>query len=309
MQFSISLSPHERFASVEPMLEVAKRADALGYFGVQLPEHIIMPVKLGLEPVNVVWFDNFVLGSHIASHTQRLRLIFGVMVVPYRPPVQTAKLISTLDVVSKGRLICGIGAGWMRSEFRNLGMPFEERGAITGEYLRAMKALWTQERPSFQGKYVSFSSLIFLPKCIQQPHVPMWVGGSGPRVLRRVVELGDGWMPMVGEREDMARDIARIKEQAAAAGRDPKTLAFSFSIVAGPRDEYSEKTRRHVAKERNIVRPEALTAAEVVDLIVAYERAGFTHLGVNWRWRTLDEYLERMEWFAREVMPAFQRSA
>ncbi|MBI3743109.1 MAG: LLM class F420-dependent oxidoreductase [Chloroflexi bacterium] len=308
LRFSTPLSPHERWADMEPMVRAAQRAEALGYFGVTLPEHIVMPVKLGVEPMNVVWFDNFVLGSHIASLTQRIRLIFCVMVVPYRPAVQTAKQIATLDQVSKGRLIVGVGAGWMRAEFRNLGLPFDERGAMTDEYLAAMRALWTQESPSFQGKHVSFTSLIFQPKCYQKPHAPLWIGGSGPRILRRVVEHGQGWMPMVGTIDDMARDIREVKQRTKAAGRDPDALDFSFSIVVGERDEYSEKARAHVVKERNVIRPQAVTVPEIVDLLGEYRAAGFTHLGVSWKWRTIPEYMEGLEWFAREIMPRVSSS-
>lgn len=306
MHFSIPLFPYDRWGGVEPIVKAAQQAEAMGFFGVTFPEHIIMPVRPDVPPVSVVWYDNFVLAAHIATLTRRLRLIFNVMVVPYRPPVQTAKMVSTLDAVSNGRLIVGVGAGWLRGEFRTLGVPHAERGTITDEYLRAMKALWTQEKPAFAGKYVSFANIAFLPKCVQQPHVPLWIGGSGPRPLARVVELGDGWAPMVGELPALQRDIATIKDKVRAAGRDPTRLEFSFSIAFGERDESSERARTHASRGAAEQRPLARAPGEVVDLVGQHREAGFTHLGLSFNWETPADYLKQLEWFAAKVMPAFK---
>ncbi|MCH8189841.1 MAG: LLM class F420-dependent oxidoreductase [Chloroflexi bacterium] len=305
MRFSINLFPYDRWGGIEPIAQAAKRADELGFFGVSFPEHIVMPVKPGVPPVSAVWYDNFVLASHIATVTQRIRLIFNVMVVPYRPPIQMAKLVSTLDVVSQGRLILGVGAGWLRGEFRVLGLPHDERGAMTDEYLRAMRILWTEENPEFEGKYVSFSRVAFLPKCVQKPHVPIWVGGSGPRPLRRTVELGDGWSPMVGNLDELSRDITWIKEQVRAAGRDPDALDFSYSITIGEQDEASKTASRHAARSERVDRQSATTAADVIEMVRRHQDAGLNHLGVGWSWERPADYMERLEWFASDVLPAF----
>ncbi len=304
--FSAPLFPYDRWGGVQPMVRAVQRAEEMGFAAVQFPEHIVMPVRPDVPPVSAVWYDNFVLASHMASLTKSIRLIFNVMVVPYRPPVQTAKLISTLDVVSGGRLTVGCGAGWLRGEFRVLGVPHAERGALTDEYLRAMKVLWTQDNPEFQGKYVSFSRLAFLPKCVQKPHVPLWIGGSGPRPRARVIELGDGWAPMVGELPDLKRDIATVKELAKAAGRDPERLDFSFSIAFGERDETSEKARTHASQGAAEQRPLATTADAVIELAGRYRDAGFTHLALSFNWRTVADYERQLEWFAGKVMPAFK---
>ena len=149
-------------------------------------------MKSGVPPVSTVWYDGFVLGAHLAAMTRRIRMVFNVLVVPYRPAIVLAKLVSTLDVVSGGRLTLGVGAGWIKGEFKALNIPYAERGAITSETLRAMKVLWTEEHPSFEGRYTSFSNIAFEPKCLQQPHVKIWIGGSGAAPLQRAVELGDG---------------------------------------------------------------------------------------------------------------------
>jgi len=256
------------------------------------------------DEASVVWYDDFVLASHLATRTRRLRFIFNVLVVPYRPPVLLAKLVSTLDVVSGGRLTLGVGAGWLKGEFRILGVPYSQRGALTDEYLRAMKTLWTQERPEFSGPTVSFSRLAFEPKCVQRPHVPIWIGGSGPAPLRRVVELGDGWSPMVGELPELARDIRWIREAVRERGRDADALAFHGDIGIGEPDDFTVKAREHVRQGASAaVRRGPASADEVVERAGRYREAGFTHLSFFFAWDQPSDYLARLEWIAANVMP------
>jgi len=307
MSFSVGLSPYDRWDGIGSIAQAAQLAEELGFFGVQFPEHIIMTVRPDSPRFMTLWYDNFVLAAHVATLTKRIRLNFNVMVVPYRPPVQTAKLVSTLDQVSQGRLILGVGVGWLRGEFRTLGIPFHERGAITDEYLRAMKVLWTEEEPSFSGKYTSFSNIAFEPKCVQKPHVPIWVGGSGPGPLRRVVELGDGWAPMVGSVEELARDVVWIKEQARAAGRDPEGIDFSYSISIGEGDPDQDQARRAVtAGQHGASEPLSRTPEEVIDAIGRHRDAGFNHMSIGFNWEKPADMMGHMEWFAAKVMPAFK---
>lgn len=306
MRFSIPLSPYGRFKSVAEIGEVAKLAEELGFFGIALPEHIVMPQKDG-PPVRSIWYDNFVLGSHLATLTKRLHIVFTVLVVPYRPPIQTAKLIATLDTVAQGRLVCGVGAGWLKGEFRTLGVPFEERGAITDEYLRAMHVLWTQDTPSFKGEYVNFSNIAHEPRCYQKPHVPLWVGGSGPRVMRRVVEMGNGWIPMSGALAEIGADIASLKKALHAAGRDPATVDYSYSIIFGERDEKSERTRTHPTGGRTTMRPSYVSPFEAITGIGGHQTVGLNHLLLSFNWRTAEELAAFMRNFARDVLPAFSR--
>jgi len=305
MRFIAPLSPYDRFKNIGEIGEVARLAEGLGFYGVALPEHVIMPQKGDGLPTRTMWYDNFALGAHLATLTERLRIIFTVMIVPYRPPIQAAKLISTLDVVSKGRLICGVGAGWLRGEFRTLGVPHAERGAMTDEYLRAMRALWTQERPSFEGKYARFSNIAFEPKCHQKPHVRLWMGGSGERVIRRIAELGDGWMPMSGTLKEIGADIGTIKRATAEAGRDPEALDFCYSMIVGERDEESERSRAHPTGGRTTVRRDYLTAQDAIAGVREHQAVGLNHLLLSFNWRTADELQEHMCRFSKEVMPAF----
>src|SRR5207245_4653190 len=135
--------------------------------------------------------------SFLAGATQRIRLATSVMIAPYRNPIITAKMLASLDVLSQGRVIVGLGVGWMKEEFDNLNAPrFEERGRVTDEYILAFRELWTNDNPSFNDKYCNFSDVIFLPKQIQKPTTPIWIGVHSKQALRRVVAWGAGWNPI-----------------------------------------------------------------------------------------------------------------
>ena len=159
----------------------------------------------------------------------KIKLLTSVMVVPHRPAVLTAKVLSTIDVLSKGRLIVGCGAGWMREEFEAIeAHDFDRRGAVTNEYIRAFKELWTSDDPTFDGEFTKFSNINFEPKPVQKPHPPIWIGGESPVALRRVARLGDAWYPIgmnptypVGTVEQMSESLSRIRAYAEEAGRDP----------------------------------------------------------------------------------------
>ena len=311
MTFSIFMPPYDRWKSVDEIGEAARLADSLG-FDMSFGEHIVRPVAAGVPTGPVVYYDIFVLASHLATLTKRARLIFNVLVVPYRPPVLAAKLISTLDVISKGRLVVGTGVGWARGEFAALGVPFEERGAITDEYLRAMKVLWTEENPTFAGKYVAFSDIVFAPKCVQKPHVPLWIGGGGRAPLRRTVELGDGWSPSDTSKnadslDSLARDILWIKEHAEATGRDPAALDFAFWIDIGPLDPAWPGRARSSPSEhpsRPIQKAPVQTVEDARGLVLAYRKAGFNHFHLRFDWREAADMMRGMEWFASKVLPA-----
>jgi probable F420-dependent oxidoreductase len=180
------------------------------------------------EPLSVL---NFLAGC-----TERIRLGVHVLIIPYREPVFTAKVLATLDALSGGRLAVGAGAGWMEEEFAALGLSnFAERGAVTNEYLLLFKELWTKENPEFRGKYVKVSDIGFLPKPIQRPHPPIWIGGHSPAALRRVALVGDGWMPIalrppsLLRPPEMADKAARLRRLLHDAGRAEDEVAISVT--------------------------------------------------------------------------------
>lgn len=198
---------------------------------------------------NRTWYDLPTLCAYLAFATSRIRFLMSALVLPYHHPVRIAKALATLDVISKGRVLCGIGVGWMEDEFNRLGVPFTERGAITDEYLRAMQVLWTEETPRFIGRYVAFAEARSEQKPVQRPYSPLLIGGSGPRALRRAVELGDGWYPMTGNPAEVRAGIAPIRELALARGPDPAAWS-SATQASRSSPTRTQPVRRHMSGER-----------------------------------------------------------
>jgi probable F420-dependent oxidoreductase len=181
-----------------------------------------MPADQGfLEPIPALGF--------LAGVTKRVRLGTWVLVLPHRNAIVTAKMFATLDVLSGGRVMLGAGIGWMEEEITLLGAPFKQRSALSDEYLRAMKELWTNPDPQFEGKFVRFSGIKCEPKPLQKP-LPVWIGGHSPRAMRRVAELGEGWVAVPKSFEGFKETYETLKTAAAKAGRDMK----SIQIMIGP---------------------------------------------------------------------------
>ena len=303
VRFGVPLFPYDRWGGIGPIGEAARQAESLGFAALTFPDHVVMPTRPGVPPVSAVWYDPFVLGAHLATLTERIRLVYNVLVVPYRPPVQLAKAVSTLDMVSNGRVTLGVGAGWIKGEFRVLGIPYAERGPLTDEYLRAMRVLWTEDEPHFEGETVRFGQLAFEPRCVQRPHVPLWIGGSGPRNMRRVVELGDGWTPMVGNLEELRTGADWIREQLAARGRDVAGFAFCYGVNVGERDPERDRARSHAAGADLMDRRADDSPQAAIDRVGALAEIGFRDVTLSFKWESPADYRDRLEWLARARPP------
>src|SRR5438552_12114498 len=185
------------------------------------------PDKAYLEPVAVL--------AAAAVCTSRARLGSTVFILGHRHPVVMAKMLTTIDALSGGRLICGVGVGWWKEELDILGVPFHQRGRQADEMLRVFKALWTQDNPSFEGEFFRFKDIGFAPKPVQKPHPPIWVGGDSPGALRRVVTLGDGWHATSKPPEELAKSLVELR-LAAEAGRRPfETGELAVRVALGGR--------------------------------------------------------------------------
>ena len=155
--------------------------------------------------------------SFLAGITSSAKLLTAILVLPNRPPILAAKMLATIDVLSKGRLIVGCGVGWMREEFEALGSPpFEKRGAVANEYIRVFRELWTQDNPTFEGTYCRLANVEFAPKPVQKPHPPIWTGGESAPALRRAGRLADGWFPFT---QDVHVPLGNPKQFAAYAAK------------------------------------------------------------------------------------------
>ena len=303
MRFSLWLYPYFRWGGIEAMGAAARRAEELGFSSISISDHTICPVGSEAGGVTPVWYDWVVLATYLAALTERARLVCCV-VLPHRRLLPMAKQIATIDVVSRGRFTLVACAGWLRPEFELLGVPFAERGAITDEYLRAMKVLWTEDDPRFAGRYVSFSDIVFEPKCAQRPHVPIWIGGRGKRPLKRVLELGDGWMPMGGDLDQELEDVvARIKAEAGARGRDGDALDFRYTIEVGERGAALAQLSQTVTSSSATATVPGDSPDAAAETISRFAQAGFTELAVNFAGHSAADCFERLEWFAAEVMP------
>ena len=179
-------------ATVEDMVNVARACDDAGFLYVAVCHHVAIP-REPAEMMSTTWFDPVPTLAYLAARTARTRLMTNVYVAAYQHPLQTAKAFATIDTLSGGRVILGVGAGHVEGEFDALGVPFHERGRMSDEYIEAIIELWTQKEPTFKGRYVSFSDVAFEPKPFQKPHLPIWMGGDADAVLKRIARFATGW--------------------------------------------------------------------------------------------------------------------
>jgi len=218
MKFGVWLPNCRHLATPEIIRGTAVRAEELGYDSVWVSDHVVVP-RANIPNFGTTIFDPLVTLGVVAGATRRVQLGTTVLIVPYRNAVVTAKMVSSLDALSGGRVVLGVGAGWVAAESAMLGVPFAERGAMTDEYLRAMQELWTSPTPSFAGRYTQFGDVVFEPKPIQKPHPPIWVGGHSHAALRRAAEFGAAWHPINRAPAELRAGRAELARQSAARGR------------------------------------------------------------------------------------------
>ena len=236
MKYGLSIFPTDY--SIEPA-RLAREAEARGFESLWFPEHSHIPAERrspwpGGPELPKMYYDvlePFTALAAAAAVTTRLKLATGICLVVQRDPIQLAKNVATLDRVSNGRFLFGIGAGWNAEEMRNHGTEFKTRIALMRERVLAMKELWTKSKPEFHGKFVEFAPVMTWPKPVQKPHPPIHVGGGFPRAAERAIDYGDGWMPIFG-RDEILERIPEVQERVRAAGRDPEK--FEISIFAAP---------------------------------------------------------------------------
>ena len=220
--------------SVDPAV-IAKRAEELGFASYWVPEHAIIPIKTsspypgsedGIIPDEYGRItDPFVSLARASAVTKTIELGTGICLIPERNPLELAKEVATLDHFSGGRFILGIGAGWLREETEIMGGDFDHRWGQTKDAILAMKELWTQDEAAYHGKYYDFPAVRSFPKPARKPHPPVYMGGSSKYVFKRVVEWGDGWMPVLSPVEDIKEGRQHLNAMAEQAGRDPKEIA------------------------------------------------------------------------------------
>lgn len=249
MQIGFNLPNSGPLSAVSSMVEIAQQGEAMGYDYLTLTDHVVLPdtrvpgypySETGefYESAPIERHEQLMGMAYIAAKTTRVRLVAAVMVVPHRPAVLAAKMLATLDVLSGGRLVVGIGAGWLKSEFDAVvTTPFAERGAVTDEYIDAFKVLWSERSPRFAGKYVKVEGVVLEPKPVQQPHPPIWVGGESGPSMRRAARVGDVWYPIGSNNQHLLdtlprlkAGIARLRQLTAERGRDPNAVGVAYRV-------------------------------------------------------------------------------
>ncbi|MCH8226079.1 MAG: LLM class F420-dependent oxidoreductase [Chloroflexi bacterium] len=309
--FGCSLPTAGALASPENLRSLAQRAEDLGFDSVWVSDHVVVPRHVesfypyapdGVPTFrpDLPYFEPLAALNFLAGCTQRVRLGTHVLILPYRNPVVTAKTLATLDVLSGGRVILGAGVGWMEEEFLALGLDtYHQRGAVTDDYIRLFKELWTKDEPEFHGEHYQVSGVGFEPKPVQKPHLPIWIGGHTGPAIRRAAQLGDGWMPIglrppaILEPEELAVKIARLRTLTVRAGRPENAVAVCFSTGVTFNDTPGP------SRQMVTGRPEQIAAdlRQYQDLGV--ENFIFNFPGAD----SAAGIQESMERFSREVMP------
>jgi probable F420-dependent oxidoreductase len=296
MQIGVWIPNCRHLATPENIRGAAVRAEELGYDSVWVSDHVVVP-HANVVNFGETIFDPLVTLAVIAGATRRVRLGTTVLIVPYRNAVVTAKMVSSLDALSGGRVVLGIGAGWVAAESAMLGVPFAERGAMTDEHLEAMRELWTSAAPSFSGKYTQFSGLVFEPKPVQKPHLPIWVGGHSRAALRRTVEFGAAWHPINRPPAELRGGVAELARLSRERGRPvPPVLTLRNDLrVTAPGETVPASTHggRVLAGE----------PARLVEDIAELRACGVEHLVLEFLAADGRELDGQMTVFAERVRP------
>ena len=309
MRYGFYLPTRGGCATPEALEAIVQRGEALGFHSVMIADHVVFPTAIaskypytvsGAFPGGGDALEQLTLMAFVAGRTRTLRLVTSVMILPYRNPVLTAKMLATIDVLSRGRVTVGVGVGWLREEFEALDAPdFERRGAASDEYIRIFKTLWTQDPASLDGEFYRFEALRCVPQSVQKPHPPIWIGGHSAPALRRAARYGDGWHPVGANPavplrpSELRASLDQLFRLTEAAGRNPSALTISFKAPV-----YDTSVTTLTGSER---RPFSGTSQQIADDIGAYEKAGVSELVFDFRSERLDDALERMERFAQTI--------
>ena len=304
MKFGFSLIMRGGAATPEAFARVAERAEALELDSLWCSDHIIVPDRTGHSYIGRSdgslpphwkegYWDPFTVLGYLAALTRKITLGTSVCILPMRNPIEVAGFVAHLDGLSGGRMVFGVGVGWFQEEFDVLRWPFRERGARCDEGLAIARALWTEPRPSFHGRFYEFADVHFNPKPVQRPHPPIWVAGGSPAALRRTARFADAWHPFkpsFAVLEAGKAELARLLEQ---EGRSPEEVAIcpkghlAFRDTPAPEGQWPLEGR----------------SADIIAGIRRFGELGVSHLVLDYTPETLQQALDTMERFVQEVRP------
>lgn len=310
MKFGVFLPVSGRAAGRMTLMQAAQQAESLGYDSVWSADRIIIPWEITttypyskdatfIVPPDRPFFEPLTCLAFLAGCTEKILLGMSVMVMPYRHPLYWAKIATTIDQLSRGRLIMGVGVGWMQEEFDAMNAPFKERGQVSDEQLQLLDKIWTDEHITFHGRHYAFDNIAFSPKPFQKPRLPIWIGGEGKFAQRRAGLYGDAWFPYFVRitPKELAVRFENVRRAAREAGREPDRITFACCLPI-------ELTPRDVPQEEDYLKGsiEQLTAA-----LKKFSQIGVTHIGLQFMIPHYPERQEQIERFAREALPALNR--
>jgi probable F420-dependent oxidoreductase len=295
---------HETLAQRTTIEAVGRMADDLGFDSIWCNDHLAIPSAPdgAAEPAYAAGYgeqrhqniyEPLIVLAYLAAVTRRVLLGTSVYLLPLRNPVLAAKQVVSLDRLSEGRLVLGVGVGWLEGEFAALGVPYRQRGSRTDEAIAVLKALCAQDGGEFQGRHHSFTGVDFYPKPLQQPHPPLWIGGRSGAAVRRAARVGDAWHPSHLTIDELRQQIPELRAECERAGRsaDDVTVATRRKLVLTPSPAGADAAR--------VLQGDAgAIAATVAEL----EQVGVAHLIVELPGSSEGELLENLDWFGREVL-------
>jgi len=291
-QSTVFAAPWEATAGTADILKVAQACDRSGFFYLAVCDHVCVP-RDAAKAMSTVWYDTVATLGFLAAATTNVRLMSYVYIAPYRHPLATAKAFATLDALSGGRVILGVGAGHLQGEFETLGVDFARRGKLLDEAIDVIIAAFVNEYPNHDGPTWHVHDRGLRPRPVQQPRPPIWVGGSTKGAMRRAAERGDGWLPQGVPEIGMEKAIAFIREhRAKVRGDAPIEIGMNSPWL-------------YVGKPSFDVGPNALTGRgeQIAATLRQRTQLGVCHMGVRFRSRSCDELVEQIGAFGRDVAP------
>lgn len=304
MEFGVTVPNNWGLENPREVIEFGPLAEELGYDSVWVMDHLFNNGYIRERLDDKPYYHPMATLSHISALTTRIGLGTSVLVLPYHNPVELAKYAATLDQMSGGRVVLGVGVGAMTPEFEALGIPLNQRGSLTDESMAIMRELWASEDPSYSSRRWEFGDLKFAPKPAQQisgaPGIPLWVGGSSPGALRRAGRRGDGWHPSGVSAEEFAMGRRQVRELAESAGRDPDELTMSVRVEV---EAHGAPSSQRAAERARLPGDDS---AGMAAGIAAYRDAGAEHIALALNTGDVVRIRELMHALAEDVIPQFR---
>ena len=294
-QSTVFAAPWEATAGPDELLRVAQACDRAGFFYVAVCDHVCIPRERAAA-MSTVWYDPVATLGWLAAATRSVRLLSYVYVAAYRHPLQTAKAFATLDTLSGGRVILGVGAGHLEAEFAALGIDFARRGALLDDAIEVIAKAFVDEFPQHEGPVWHVQDVGIRPRPVQRPRPPIWVGGNTPAALRRAAARGDGWLPQGTVRDQLPGQIATIREHRRRVRGD-----VPIEIGANSEWLYLGKPSFDLGPNSRAGSGEAIAAS-----LLELRAMGVSHCGVRFRTRSCDELVDQIGAFAADVAPHLQ---